>query len=254
MPKRTSTKPRRRKNTSKKGRKPYAKNRMTKKRSAPQPKKQPFSHYERTNMKYTYNNDLVSSTTQNLSGTEFAFSLNDINKPYYNQASGDYLPMGHSQYRAVFNKFKVYSTKLDLVFNPNMTGKQVTLLVMLNSSQNLANTVQNVNAQSNTGLQRVWTYVLPTDKKFKFSKYVSITALESIKKNQFDCDLTYYHGTPTNSAALINASGPARKPTFKFSLINETDNVAVQIPFEMNISYYTTWYDRHRMPQSQTTV
>lgn len=244
----------RRKKYSKSKPKPYAKRRTSKKRSSLPPKKQPFSHYERTNMKYQYNNDLVSYTTQNISGTEFAFSLNDINRPYYSQASGDYLPMGHSQYRAVFNRFKVYSAKVQLTMNPNMTGKQLTLLVMLNNSQNIANTVQNVNATSQSGLQNTWTYVLPSDKKFKWSKYISMTSLESLKRNQFDADLLLYHGTPTNSAALIPTSGPSRKPTFKFSLINETDNTAVTIPFEVNINYYTTWYDRHRMTQSTTTV
>lgn len=221
------------------------------------PKKQPFSsHVEKTNMKYRYNNDIPSGGAVSVSGLESAYLLNDINRPRLNQTTLDYLPMGHDQYTSVFNKFKVNSAAIELVINPNTTTKQCTLLIQLNSSSRYTNTVQGVSAASTSGLQNTWTYALPIDKEFKWKKYVSFQSLESLMPLQYKADFTHYIGTPTPSVTNAGnvAYRPQKIPSFKFSLINETDNTIVQIPFEVNINYYTTWYDRKRLPQSISSV
>lgn len=216
------------------------------------PQKQPFSHHEYTNMKYQYNNDLQTNATVNLSGTEFPFFLNDINRPYFAQTAGDKLPSGHVQYTNVFNKFKVNAAKITFEMNPNMTGKQLTLLMQLNNSSNYYQAIQGVSAQSVSGYQNTWTYIIPSDKKFKFTKYVSIQKLEALTSLQFKADLDKYCGTPTSNNTLIASYGPKKPITFKFSLINETDATVVSVPFEIKIDYYCQWYDRQRLPQSQT--
>jgi len=243
--------------TKRKSRKPSSFRKKTYKRKSynrSKPKKQPFSHYERTSLKYMFNNDLATNSSVNSAGNEYAFILNAINQPFNNQAVADFLPQGFDQYAPVFNKYKVYAAKINFEMYPNTTGKQITLVLQLNNSANFTNIIQGKTAQSQTGFQNTWTYTIPTDKKFKFTKYVPIHAIEAITRNQFDSDLSYYDGVPNSSIAALTANIPLKRVTFKAALINETDSTAVSIPMEINIQYYTTFYDRKRLSQSNSSV
>lgn len=206
-------------------------------------------------LKYTDNNDLLSSTTQYNTGNELVYTVNAINRPNYNQTVLDYLPQGFNQLAEAFGEYKVYAAKIKLEVSPNISGKDIDLVIQLN---NYANILRNIQSQTvgaaSSGKRNTWVYKLPTDKKFVFEKFVKVHELEGISKTALSADFTQYLGKVNNSAASISTTVPARQLTFKFALANNTDTSAAKVSYEMRIDYYTKFSDRKGLTQSSTVT
>lgn len=216
-------------------------------------KKQPFKHRDYSNLLYENANNVDSSTTRYVAGNTLRFYLNKLTQPYYGQIVADPLPQGYDQYEIAFSYYKVHGAYIELEISPNTSGKQVTLLLSTGNSVSTLS-LSGQTEQSVGGLQRVWEYPLPTDKPFKFKKFVSIAAIEALKKAQFEGDIGFYMGQMISSAATLNSVGPIRKIDFQFAIINNTDTTAVSLPYHLKIYYYSEFTDRKRLPQSYTPV
>lgn len=217
-------------------------------------KTQPFGRTEYAKLGYDWADNLISGTTQYQAGTREGHYINDLNRPYLNQAAGDPLPAGYDTYNGYFNNFKVYQCDVDLTIAPNTSGKDITLMVQINNSNTDTSnySLTGTTELTNSGKVNTWFYQLPTDKPFKFKRKCDISKLDGITLEQLRNDLTVYVGTLNSSIASAGAAAPVRELYIQYALVNNTDATAVSLPINAKLHYYSQFTTRSRTALSQS--
>lgn len=213
--------------------------------------KEVFPNIMKAVLSYAKTGALTTAATKDYTpGFEWVFSLNNICRPNFNMVAGDLQPIGIAQYKAAFNQYKTYYTQIKLELPPNTSTKQLALIVMFDKYTDVANTLISVTPNMVASMNAVYTYDLAEDKPNVFTFNVSIPRLEGMTSLQFKSDFTEYQGVIQTVAALLGGSAPKRENYFKMNIVNKTDNTVVNCPFEMNIKYHTTLFDKHRIVQT----
>lgn len=225
--------------TPKKKSKPYRRYRSK------QVKSQPVYSRAYAKLKYQYANNLTSNVNQYQCGTRQMFRLNDINRPLVGQAAGDALPENHYMYLQYFTNFKVTAAKVHIEVSPTNNTRNFTLVIQQMRSINTFD-ITNQTVKGIQHLDHLWTYQLSPDKPFKFNRYIPIHSMEGLTVQQLKDDFTQYQGQITATIANANTAAyyPARIPTFCMSLINNTDGTVAMVPYEVDITYYTSFTQR----------
>lgn len=219
-------------------------------------KTSPFPLKSLAKLKYGWNDALATSTVQSQAGNWEGVNLNSVIHPYISvdagQQEGQELPLSYNEFGTYYQKFKVYGANIRLKLSPNLTGKNCTLVCCVDNS------VQDYNLTGGSirsfgKRENIWTYPVLPNETFKFSRYVHIAKADGVKQSAFAA-MEEYEGTTNSSVAGFSTNDPKKLVKFKIALINESDNSAVEIPFELDIEYITLFYERERLAPSYSTA
>lgn len=214
-----------------------------------------FKDREVRTLRWAYANNISSSATQYQTGIRSMVYLNDINSPLNGQASGDYLPVGHSNYTSYFTYFKVRKCRVHIEVAPmTSVSTNCTLVIQLVDSSGSSYDITGKQIDAIANMKYIWTYQIDTSKGFKFNRNIDIAKIESLTYSQFNNEISAYRGTLTASAASISASAPARRLSLALCLINNTAAASFTIPYEIELNYECEFMGRKPNTISQTTA
>lgn len=206
-----------------------------------------FRDREVRTLRYSNSDNFVTALNRYKTGIREYFRLNDINRPLFAQAVDDALPTNFGVFDQFFDKFKVHEAYIKLDVSPNITGKNVEIVIQYLNSANDKD-ITGLELNDLVGTRHLLHYNLPTDKKFTFKKKIRVCDIEGIKPTQFDADLSNYTGQLTTSASLAGTVDyrPKNPCDLVICLINNSDNTIVEIPFTLTIDYKTEFFGREK--------
>lgn len=215
----------------------------------------PFPPMVIKRLPYHYANNVVSSTTQYNTGTRSLFYINDTNRPLWNQASTDFLPVGYDTYMLYYQYFKVRSARIHIEIAPTNITQNCTLVIYVMNSSNSID-ITNKQIDEIAALDNLWTYQLSPDKPFKFNRTIDIAKLEGLTQRQMSSDIINYKGQLTLSAgqAATATYTPPRNCQLALCLINNTNTTAISIPYELDITYNTQFFGKKSQSNSRSIV
>lgn len=201
-------------------------------------KKQLVGNKHFMTLSWKKNEDVISGTSRyTAAATNESFYLNDVNKPYYYQASTDPLPQGWSQMQSFFNDFCVKAFRFKITIAPNLSGKNLQFVYQIRDVTDTDN-ISGQPLDPNGNKRRIYSRVLNLDKPTVITYYQKIHQLYGVPKNDVDTQ-SIYGGTYNIIATAVGNSSVTQTAILTVGMVNNTDNTAVTLPYKIEIDYYT---------------
>lgn len=145
--------------------------------------------------------DTGSPSTANTLAAQKSFRLNNINLPFIGQAADFPLPQGYTQAAQAFARFKVYAIRIRAKFYDASADMNVGLMTVSSTDTN------ELQAQiTSKADMRLGTVIQPLTLEgentvVNINRYIKISAIEGLTKDQFNSDFALYSQIFQNSVA-----------------------------------------------------
>lgn len=219
-------------------------------RPAPYPRTQLMQLYKQPSpfplsmlIKQAYSEVLnLTVGTAGLFGTEKVFSLNDMYDPDYT-ATG-HQPYGRDTMATIYNRYKVYGCKVEIVFYGADTNSIATS-VMLSNPSNFTSPLQGktVNQVLECNQAQVKYLSSNGNQKQTFNTYVSMAKLFNISKLQYKADTAVYQATSAGSSPPILG-------VLRVAIADTDLGSTATCNCSVKLTYLCRWWDRKLLAQS----
>lgn len=185
-------------------------------------------------MKYSASGGLTSSVTQNTFGTSVLYYLNSIVGPKV--TSPLYNAQGYDQVAVAYEKYKVFGCKVHIRFSdPTQDGEWMGIRFAQNGQTDYLD-----GEVTSSATMKKWTTVKPMNNTGSqvshYTRYFDIKSVEGLTKTQFGADIDQY------SANF--GFQPSLKPYIGIAVANTKDTTAVQVAYQIDMTFYVQLYDR----------
>lgn len=192
-------------------------------------------------MEYEETGGLSSGTTISNFGTSIDWNLSDIRTV---RTSASKRPQGYDQMEEIYHSYKVYGVKVDLTYtDPSQDGLYVGHRI-----HSTVDTDSLTGESLGTASMKRWTTSKPINDSgsqvVHYSRWLDISAIEGLTKNQFNSDITNYN------ASFATTGGPNKSPYLEHAIVNTKNGSNATVNYKIKLTYYVQVYDRKVLPTS----